>query len=116
MNEPNNHYPEVLTVFLCFILALLGGTAKELSKKEEEFEWRRFFKNIFVSGFCGIIIGLLAPDFEHKNWIMAASGIAGLSGVAFLDFCVEVLKTIIIKTANVENYTKKYDKHNDHNV
>lgn len=107
MDNNGAKYPEVLTVFLCFILALLGGTAKELSKKEEEFEWRRFSKNVFISGFCGIIIGLFAPDFEHKNWIMACAGISGVAGIAFLDFCFEVFKTIIHKAVDVTDKSEK---------
>ncbi len=103
MEDSGAKYPETLTVFLCFILALLGGTAKELSKKEEEFEWKRFFKNIFISGFCGIIIGLFAPDFDHKNWIMACAGVSGVAGIAFLDFCFDVLKTVIGKAIDKSN-------------
>lgn len=115
MNETNNHYPEVLIVFLCFILALLGGTAKELSKKEEEFKWSRFFKNIFVASFCGIIIGLFSVDFEHKNWILAAAAISGLAGISFLDFCVEVLKTVITKSVavNLDQIEKKTNGENN---
>lgn len=102
MDSNDSKYPEILTVFLCFILALLGGVAKELSKAEEEFEWRRFFKNVFIAGFCGIIIGLFAPDFDHKNWIMACAGISGVAGIAFLDFCFDVFKTIIHKAIETD--------------
>ena len=102
MDSNDSKYPEILTVFLCFILALLGGVAKELSKAEEEFEWRRFFKNVFIAGFCGIIIGLFAPDFEHKNWIMACAGISGVAGIAFLDFCFDVFKTIVHKAIETD--------------
>lgn len=100
--DSGNRNPEYLTIFLCFILALLGGTAKELSKLEDAFQWRRFFANVFVSGFCGIIIGLFAPDFEHKNWIMACAGLSGVAGISFLDFCSDVLKMMIKRAANVE--------------
>lgn len=107
--------PEYLTLFLCFILALLGGTAKELSKMEECFEWRRFFSNVFVSGFCGILIGLFSPEFEHKNLIMFAAGISGVCGIAFLDFCVDVLKTIITKSVdiNLQQLEKRQERDKD---
>lgn len=94
--------PEYLTLFLCFILALLGGTAKELSKMEECFEWRRFFANVFISGFCGILIGLLAPDFQSKHYIMFCAGLAGCMGLSFLDFCIDVFKTVVKKTVDIE--------------
>lgn len=99
MNTPESHEPEYLTMFMCFILALLGGTARELSKQEECFNWRRFLSNIFVSGFCGLLIGLFATDFEHKNWLMFLAGVSGTAGVAFLDFCWEVLKSVLTKIA-----------------
>ncbi len=99
LETPETHEPEYLTLMMCFILALLGGTARELSKQEECFSWRRFLSNIFVSSFCGILIGLFAPDFDHKNWVMAAAGIAGTAGVSFLDFCWDVLQSIITKMA-----------------
>ena len=98
----NSKHSEFLTVVFCFILALLGGTVKELSKDDEQFCLKVFAKNVFISGFCGIIIGLFAPDFEHKNWIMAAAGISGVAGIAFLDFCVDILQFIIKRLAGKE--------------
>lgn len=106
MDENNSKYPEILTVFLCFILALLGGTARELSRAEEQFEWHRFFKNVFIAGFCGIMVGLFAPNFEHKNWIMFCAGISGVAGINFLDFCFEVFKVVIRKAVDVEHEKK----------
>lgn len=105
MIENGSKEPEFFTIFLCFILALLGGTARELSKANEKFEWKRFFSNIFISGFCGLMVGLAAPDFEHKNWIMIIAGISGTAGTQFLDFCFEVLKAALSKTINID--TKK---------
>lgn len=102
MTEDSSKYSEILTIFLCFILALLGGTAKELAKVEDTFSWQKFFRNVFVAGFSGLIISLFAPDFEHKNWVIAFSGIAGFSGTVFLDFAFEVLKETIRKLANTD--------------
>lgn len=99
--DNGNREPEYLTLFLCFLLALLGGTAKELSKLDEGFTWRTFFANVFISGFAGILVGLFAPDFEHKNWIMAAAGISGVLGISFLSFCGDILKLIITNLANI---------------
>ena len=67
MIENGNRDPEYLTLFLCFILAVLGGTAKELSKIDECFTWKKFESNIFIADLFVIIIGLFAPDYEHKN-------------------------------------------------
>ena len=103
-----------MTLFLCFILAVLGGTAKELSKIDECFTWKKFGSNVFIAGFCGIMIGLFAPDFEHKNWIMCAAGISGVMGIAFLNFCEELLKEVISNIAHnhIDKVnTKKKEKH-----
>lgn len=108
MIENNSRDPEYLTIFLCFLLAILGGTAKELSKFDTAFNWRRFLSNVFISGFCGIMVGLFAPDFEHKNWLMAAAGISGTAGIAFLDYCYEILKAIVKNLANhIDNNKSK---------
>lgn len=107
--DNGNREPEYLTIVLCFVLALFGGTARELAKTEENFKWRRFFSNLVTSGFCGLLIGLFAPDFEHKNWILICAGIAGFGGTQFLEFCTEVLKSAIRNSLNV----KDDSKHND---
>lgn len=106
MIENSNRDPEYLTIFLCAILAILGGTAKELSKFDTAFDIRRFFSNIFISGFSGLLIGLFAPDFEHKNWVMFAAGISGVAGIAFLDYCFDILKLVIRQAVKV-NENKK---------
>lgn len=109
MIENGDRNPEYLTLFLCFILAILGGTAKELSKIDECFTWKKFGANVFIAGFCGIMIGLFAPDFEHKNWIMCAAGISGVMGIAFLNFCEQLLKDLI--TTIVNNHVNKGKGH-----
>lgn len=111
MIENGDRNPEYLTLFLCFILAILGGTAKELSKIDECFTWKKFGANVFIAGFCGIMIGLFAPDFEHKNWIMCAAGISGVMGIAFLNFCEEILKDIISNIANNHINKGKIKRH-----
>lgn len=113
MIENGDRNPEYLTLFLCFILAILGGTAKELSKIDECFTWKKFGANVFIAGFCGLMIGLFAPDFEHKNWIMCAAGISGVMGIAFLNFCEEILKDIIQNIANnhVNSHVNKGKHH-----
>ena len=95
VKDMGNANPEYMTMFFCVILALLGGTARELSKEDERFEWKRFFSRIFTSAFSGVLIGLFAPDFEHKNWIMALAGVAGLAGPLFTEECIKILKMVM---------------------
>ena len=97
MIENNNtgHEPEYLGIALCFVIAMVGGVAKELSKFETCFNIKRFFSNIFVSGFCGLMCGLMLPSFEHKNLIMFCSGISGVLGISILDYCGELFKAVL---------------------
>jgi len=102
LENSNNtgHEPEYLAIFMCAILAALGGIARELSNFEACFNLRRFLSNIFISSFSGIIIGLFLPDFDHKNWVLAAAGCAGLCGCAIVDYLVAIFKTIILHVAS----------------
>ena len=120
MIEHNNtgHEPEYLAIFMCAILAALGGIARELSNFEACFNLRRFLSNIFISSFSGIIIGLFVPDFDHKNWILAAAGVSGLCGCALMDYFTSIFKAILLHVTSsaighkieIEKVTKKSRK------
>lgn len=98
MLDTNNtsHEPEYLGIALCAILACLGGIARELSNFESCFNVKRFFSTLFVASFSGIIIGLFLPDFTHKNWILALSGMSGVVGVSIIDYFTDVFKVILL--------------------
>lgn len=89
------HEPEYLAVFMACIIAMFGGIAKELSNFESCFNARRFFSNILISGFAGCLVGLAAPEFEHKNLVMIAAGISGTMGISIVNYCADLLKVII---------------------
>ena len=95
MLEENNHEPEVLAVVMAIIIAMFGGAAKELANFETCFNKKRFFSNIIVSGFAGLLVGLAAPEFEHKNFVMIAAGISGTMGISIVNYCGEILKAIL---------------------
>ena len=97
MLENNNtgHEPELLAIFMAMIIAMFGGVAKELSNFETCFNAKRFFSNIIVSGFAGLLVGLAAPEFEHKNLVMIAAGVSGTMGISVVNYCGELMKAII---------------------
>ena len=100
MLENNNHEPELLAVILCGVLACAGGIARELSNFDSRFNLRRFLGNLFISSFSGVIIGLFLPDFEHKNWVLAAAGCSGLCGCAIVDYFTAIFKSVVRQLAS----------------
>ena len=97
IDNTNNtgHEPEYLLIFMCIIISCLGGIAKELSNFESCFNARRFFSNVFISGFCGLLVGLAAPEFEHKNLIMIAGGISGTMGISLVNYLGELFRALL---------------------
>lgn len=97
MIENNNtgHEPEYLVIFMASIIAMLGGICKELSNFESCFNVKRFFSNVLISGFCGLLVGLAAPEFEHKNLVMICAGISGTMGISIINYVADLSKVII---------------------
>lgn len=97
MLENNNtgHEPEYLAIFMACVIAMFGGVVKELSNFETCFNARRFFSNVLISGFCGLLVGLAAPEFEHKNLVMIAAGISGTMGISIVNYIADLSKVII---------------------
>lgn len=102
MIENNNtgHEPEYLAIFMCAILSCLGGIARELSNFESCFNLKRFISTMVTASFSGIVIGLFLPDFDHKNWVLAASAMSGVIGVSILDYFSEIFKAILMHVAS----------------
>ena len=103
LENSNNtgHEPEYLAIFMCIILAALGSIAKELSNFESCFNKKRFFSNIIVSGFAGLIVGLFCGDFEHKTLVLACAGISGTIGASVVNYLGDLLLVILHHTASV---------------
>jgi hypothetical protein len=95
MIENNNHEPELLAVLAAIVIAMFGGAARELSSFETCFNKKRFFSNVIVSGFAGLLVGLAAPEFEHKNFVFIAAGISGTLGISIINYAGELFKAIL---------------------
>lgn len=94
-NNSTGHEPEYLAIFMAIIIAMFGGIAKELSNFETCFNTRRFLSNILVSGFAGCLVGLAAPEFEHKNLVMIAAGVSGTMGISIVNYVADIFKVIL---------------------
>lgn len=101
LENPNNgHEPEYLLILFSGLLALMGGICKELSNFESCFSARRFFSNIFISFFSGVILSLFLNDFEHKTIVMGLAGCSGLMGIAIIDYLNNIFKAILLHIAS----------------
>ena len=100
MIEETNHEPELLAIIMCMLISCAGGVARELANFETKFNAKRFVSTLTTAAFSGMIIGLFLPDFEHKNWVLAASGMAGVVGVSILDYFAAIFKAILLHIAS----------------
>ena len=100
MLDETNHEPELLAVIMCMLISCAGGVARELSNFETHFSVKRFVSTLTTAAFSGMIIGLFLPDFEHKNWVLAVSGMSGVVGVSILDYFATVFKAIMLHVAS----------------
>lgn len=102
IDNTNNtgHEPEYLLILLSGLVALMGGIARELSNVDSCFNVRKFFSNIFISFFSGVILSLFLNDFEHKTIVMGLAGCSGLCGIAIIDYFTSIFKAILLNTAS----------------
>jgi len=72
---------------IAVILASAGGLARLLNAKDKtKLKWSRIFSEIFVSGFAGLMVLMLARAFGLTgNWIGLVCGMAGWIGPRILD-------------------------------
>ena len=72
-------------------LAAMGGLARLLNAKDKtKLQWSRIFSELFISGFAGIMILLLARSFGLEgDWLGLVSGMAGWIGPRILDLVGE---------------------------
>ena len=68
-------------------LAAMGGLARLLNAKDHtRLKWSRIFSELFISGFTGTMMFLLALSFNLEgDWIGLVCGIAGWIGPRVLD-------------------------------
>ena len=118
-NNDTEHEPEYLLIIFSGIIALMGGVARELSDFNSCFNTRKFFSNIFISFFSGVILSLFLNDFEHKTIVMGLAGCSGLCGIAIIDYLTRIFKALMLHAASqvighevkIEEKTKKTRKH-----
>ena len=76
---------------IAIILASAGGLARLLNAKDTtKLQWSRIFSELFISGFAGMMVLLLARSFDlSNNWLGLVCGMAGWIGPRVLDIVVK---------------------------
>jgi hypothetical protein len=72
---------------IAITLAVTGGLARLLSQKDDvKLRWDTIFSELFISGFAGLMVLLLARSFGLTgDWLGLVSGMAGWIGPRILD-------------------------------
>ena len=72
---------------IAVILASMGGLARLLNAKDKtKLQWSRILSELFISGFAGLMVLLLARSFGLSgDWLGLVCGMAGWIGPRILD-------------------------------
>jgi hypothetical protein len=84
-------------IIIAIMLACSGGFARLLSTKgEKAIKWSGIFSEIFISGFAGLMILLLAQSLNILgSWQGIACGMAGWVGPRFLDLIAKMVMNLL---------------------
>lgn len=84
-----------LKVFICGMLALLGGVVREM-KSDIEMTWARFMGGALVGMFTGVVVFCIMRHYGYEDWITAGlTALAGYLGTPVLDLIGKIVKAII---------------------
>ena len=78
---------KIWEVVVAVLLASAGGLARLLNAKDNtKLQWSRIFSELFISGFAGFMVLLLARTFGLSgDWLGLVCGMAGWIGPRILD-------------------------------
>jgi hypothetical protein len=78
---------------IAVILAVLGGLARILNLKDSKMlKWSRLFSELFVSGFAGLMILMLARTTGlYGEWVGVVCGMSGWIGPKVLDLAAKMV-------------------------
>ena len=97
-------------VAVAIVLADMGGLARLLNAKgRRRLRWGRVLSELFISGFAGLMMLLLARSSGLSgDWLGLVSGMAGWVGPRILDFAAkQVGKSIGIDLEQPEDKDEK---------
>jgi flagellar biosynthesis protein FliR len=103
-------FKTVIDMLIAVLLAVAGGLARLLNtKSKSRLKWSLILSELFVSGFAGIMVLMLARAFGLSgDWIGLACGMAGWVGPKILNYVAKpVLEKIGIDEKQIEADSKE---------
>lgn len=96
---------------LAIVLATAGGLARLLQKKDEtKLQLSRIFAELFISGFAGLMVLLLArASGLTGDWLGLVCGMAGWVGPKILDIITRPMAKALGLDINAEKKTINED-------
>lgn len=97
---------------IAVILAAAGGFARLLNIKDStKLRWSRIFSELFISGFAGLMVLLLARSFGVSgDWLGLVCGMAGWIGPRLLDLVAKpAVKSIGVDIDELNDKKKEED-------
>ena len=84
-------------LLIAVLLATLGGLARLLKvKSDTKLKWNVIFSELFISGFAGLMVLLLAKASGLSgDWLGLVCGMAGWIGPKILDLLIKPAKKAI---------------------
>ena len=101
---------KVWEVFIAVLLAVSGGLARLLNLKDNtKLKWSRILSELFISGFAGIIVLMLARTCGLSgDWLGIVCGMSGWIGPRILDLVTKpAFDKIHINVENVKEEEKE---------
>jgi hypothetical protein len=82
---------------LAVLLAVLGGLARVLNLKDmQKLKWSKILSELFVSGFSGIMVLMLAHIYGLSgDWVGIICGMSGWIGPKILDILAKLVSKAI---------------------
>jgi phage shock protein PspC (stress-responsive transcriptional regulator) len=82
-----------LALLIQIMMAVFGGLARILNRKDERMRLAHVLSDLFVSAFTGIMLYWVSQAMQiEAPWMYAVSGIAGWAGPRALDAIMEAVR------------------------
>ncbi|MCL2547741.1 MAG: phage holin family protein [Symbiobacteriaceae bacterium] len=83
-------------VILSVLMSTMGGLARVLYKNQRSFSMKKTFAELFIAGFCGVMILLfLRASGVSGEWVGIVCGMVGWTGPKTLDGLAEIIANIV---------------------
>ena len=102
---------QIWEAMIAVLLAMLGGLARILNLKDsQKLKWSRILSELFISGFAGIMVLMLARIYNLSgDWVGIICGMSGWIGPKILDMLVKLVNKALGFDVEGKNDKNKSD-------